>query len=581
MPFTVEQSNAFKEIFRQSGFLFFKKNNYYFTGNRKASSANTFMKQMGFPEAFEEHEALEPLELKFIKKKFPFDELHELVKEWSKENAPSEVAPGYLELSEELPEGEADEKLVKLKARAKDPHEFLKTLVPVINIQKNAGIKDLVILLDPRNNSRPVTDVNPEVYMHLTGHDLPTLIANESVAKVMTTFDPYNLESVFLKESKSGTVMRHVNFYVPPRWRYVDAPPRYHGFIKLLIDHLFPNENEREYVLDWLHHAIAYRNDTVLCLVGARGTGKAVLLESVLGSLIGREYREIANQETLTEKFNGNFKDKRYVFFDEVNISGDKELNKFKALCNATIAFEAKNKDAYTIDNFTSMALSSNKRDDFRAEPQERRFSAPEVTEKDLSEVVSRDEINDFVTRCQDPESIEIAEFGNWLLEREPVHSSHVPLKGKYFFELCRLSMPEWKSFLIDFMTHQAEPKIAITSAEVGKVFKASYGKGIKFPVRRATVEEFLLQYKHEGIHRLGKVIDAWDSTKGKSTYAIMPNDEFLKKYSKRDPSLPKTPMGDSEEDEDLTYLAQYGMTKAEYQASQVKKPASKRERAL
>lgn len=518
MIISESQKQAIFSIFSDAGFRNYDQSKFHFEGGHKKTSMNTFLKQLGSPECFKTEE-LALLGLAFMEGKFPVKEFMTVVKEWSQTHA--KVIP-TLEV-EGLEEDEGEE----------DNIAYVHSLIPTINITKHA--KDKVILLDPHKNNRPALDIDSEYYMLLTGNSYEDMVRNKDIRRVMTCFDPYTLKSLFIKDSKTNSIrMYHVNYYVAPAWRFNKTGGILTGFIEDLIDHLFPNPEEREYVLDWLHYAIIKRNETVLCLIGARGTGKGLLLNNILEQLIGTEYHEIAKQEVLTEKFNSEFKNKRHVYFDEVDISGDKEITRFRALANHKISVEAKGEDAETMDNFASMSLSSNHKKEFRAEPQERRFSVPEVTDKPFLEVYTEDEINDFCQRIKEPDSIEIAEFGHFLLNRKPTNSAQRPLKGKYFFELCRMSMPEWKSFIIDYFINEGEIGVGILASTLKKQFTKIHGEETPFVTKKGSYESFLGDYLHEGKFRIGRVSESWDTQRRRDTFSIVPNEDFLRKFGKK-----------------------------------------------
>jgi hypothetical protein len=518
MRLTDEQKTALKEIFQEQSFKGYSNGKFQFISGPKPTNILNFLKNLGAPNTFEEVPCLIPLALAIHKKAIPSEEILEVVREYTEERKSSIPVA-------DLGEGEEDSAAVA---------SFMRSLVPAVDIgSRHKQSQEKIILLDPAKNYRPVTDIDIDSYLVMAGHTWQELLTNDEVRKVMTCFDPYRLDYMYFKESKSGTKICHVNYYVPPRWRFLDIKPEYTGFIKGLIDHLFPEEDEKEYVLDWLHYALVKRNETILCLIGSRGTGKGLLLYNILSALIGEEYHSIAKQEVLTEKFNSEFSNKRFVFFDEVNVSGEKELNKFKALANSKIAMEAKGQDSTTIDNYVSMGLSSNDKRDFRAEPQERRFSVPRVTDRPLFELYSEEEIEAFCNRIKEPESEEIAAFGNWLIQRVPVNTSQRPLKGKYYFDLCRLSMPEWKVFITDYVIENGSDGEFILLKDIERDFKR--GKSDKdkvyFP-RAATVQIFLGDYIHEASEKIGSIVYGLDKN-GRNAPAILPNPAFLEKFGK------------------------------------------------
>lgn len=514
MLFSEDQKDSLKSIFIERGFDCHKNGKFHFKGGVKTSLIKTFLTNLGSPDCFVGYPNLLDLERAINRGSIPVDDLMEVIKDFSFEN---KVSVPYLAVEESI----------------EDVGGYLRALVPTVNISKGVTPQTKIILLDPSNSHRPVSGVDVESYLTIAGLTWKDLLLDPAVNKVFTCFDPYTLKYVFNRESKDGSFKNvlHVNFYVPPRWRFLEVAPHYGGFIKGLIDHLFPNEDEKEYVLDWMHYALVKRNETVLCLVGSRGTGKGILLNSVMSALIGGDYFSVAKQEVLTEKFNPEFDNKRFVFFDEVNISGDKELNKFKQLANAKISMEAKGEDSETIDNFVSMALSSNDRREFRAEPQERRISAPEVTEIPLLDVYSEEEVQEFCTEAANPESEVIAEFGNWLIQRKPENSNYRPLKGRYYFDLCKLSMYEWKVFILEYVLEHGEIGEEILIKDIDRAFKKGKDekKEVSLP-RSATIEIFLGDYIHEAEYKIGKIVESYDRN-GRSCKAIVPNADFLTRF--------------------------------------------------
>ena len=142
-------------------------------------------------------------------------------------------------------------------------------------------------------------------------------------------------------------------------------------------------------------------------------------------------------------------------------------------------------------------------------------------------------EIEEFINRINSPDSIEIAEFGQFLLERVPRNSSRIPLKGKYYFDLCKLSLAEWKLFIIEYFINEGEEGKAKKNSELIKLFRRVHGDDLPFATRRSSVETFIMDYFHEGICRIGNVVDAWDAQRSRSTFAIIPSEQFLRRFSK------------------------------------------------
>lgn len=410
----------------------------------------------------------------------------------------------------------------------------LAKLIPVVNVAaKNKT--DMIMLVDPETK-RPVYDINVDIYLLRTNQKDSEILSSRTATSIVPRFDPYSLDSMVTRSHKYLNVdILHLNTYVPPKWRFVHAKPKFEGFIKTLIDHLFPIPEEREDVLDWLHYAITRRNGTVLCLAGPRGTGKSLLMQ-IMSYLVGEEYAEVVNKEILEDKFNSAFKNKRLIIFEEVEVSDSVALNKLKSWGNDRIVLEQKGEDSQTIDNFTSMSILLNDISQLKIQPQERRFSVPQVAELDLRTVIPEIEIQEFAdSMSQDDMFTEIAEFGEHLLARRPNRSYMYAIKNDYYYLICSLGLREWQSFLIDYLLQYGEEGVTIPTKKIQQAFKAKYKNGdkettgVRFPDRGSMFESFLKDYKHRGecfIGRLSKVED-----NGHMVNAILPDPDFLYKF--------------------------------------------------
>jgi len=493
------------KIFESIGFLGFSNNRFHFK-NWSTTSESKFINNVR--PLLESYPSLALLEIAILKKVpiFSNTDFASSVQEWTKDHYQGTDAL-------------VNTGIGRITTQAKSK---LINMVPIINLSTKSSQK--LFLYDPNTNKLDL-NADPEMYQFLTGTSIQTLIKSDLVRSVYIEFNPYMTSNFYLKDD-----IEYLNLYNAPKWQLMDCEPKYGGMIKNLIEHLFPNDNDREYVLDWFHHSLTSRCETVLCLIGARGTGKGILLSSIAEALHSTDYFQIAKQDVLTDKFNGEFKNKRNIFFDEVDISGDKEVAKFKALANAKIAMERKGENSETIDNYVSMTLASNYKDKFRVEPQDRRFSTPRITNTPLNKVMKEKEISEFIESLKEEDNLEIAQFGKYLLSRIPKYSRHEPLKNDYFFELCRLSMPAWKLFVIDYLIDNCKDDSPILTKTIKKKFEAEFTEGASFPVKKGSFDTFLDDYLHEGRYRIGSMVQMKDSTY-RLRPAIKPNKEFLEKY--------------------------------------------------
>jgi hypothetical protein len=257
---------------------------------------------------------------------------------------------------------------------------------------------------------------------------------------------------------------------------------------------------------------------------------------SIVSYLVGHEYSEQVNQEILEDKFNSAFKNKRLIIFEEVEVASNIAINKLKAMANNRIVLEEKGVDSQTIDNFTSMAILLNDISQLRIESQDRRFSVPRVADHDLRTVISEKDIQDFNDNLEGEEIFrEVAEFGEYILERRPKRSFMYAVKGDYYYFLCNMAIAEWKNFIIEYVKENGVEGEPIPFRDMSVAFKIKYDSGdgkaktLKFPDRVQTFELFLKDYKYRGDYYIGSYMKDIDDSSGKEINCIMPNPEFLR----------------------------------------------------
>jgi hypothetical protein len=357
-----------------------------------------------------------------------------------------------------------------------------------------------------------------------------------NLPKIWPKFDPYCLGiETTVVSSELGIEFPAINTYCPPKWRFVKASPMYSGIIKQLMENLFPLEEERQYIFDWLRQAIVGRNETVLVLVGDRGVGKT-LFSKLFFSLVGEQYSAIAKRETLTEKFNSVLKDARAVAFEETGMEGDPEsIERMKAFCNSKLSIEAKGENAFTAENFASMVMSLNGNSRLGVKPQERRFSIPRLGVTNFSKIVPEVDIAKFSRDLDAEEKSEeflesLSEFGEFLLARPASKTIATPLKGQAYYEITAQSLAEWETAIINYV---------IENGEIGKPLflkdiKRSMGnREVRnmFPVKDSKISSFLQDYRHIDVAKIGVLTRIDSDGKNNNVQVIMPDETFLKSF--------------------------------------------------
>tara|TARA_Y100000004_G_scaffold44740_1_gene49133 strand:- start:151 stop:1470 length:1320 start_codon:yes stop_codon:yes gene_type:complete len=228
-------------------------------------------------------------------------------------------------------------------------------------------------------------------------------INNLSIRPCEFVYDPFKREKIF----ENGDLITYFNTYEPPKWmvdeygqylEYVEKvdiiPKRYEKFFKHLTDN---KKSEYDYILKWLANAIQNRNFCVLSAIGAPGIGKGVLGEIMVG-LVGSSNFCKTDNRLIRKDFNSQFKDKRLVFCDEINIKKTDHMNKFKDLINQRIEIEGKGENAINSENFASIYIASNNMDSLFVPENDRRFSIIELTSKRLDAVFNSQEIDELIS---------------------------------------------------------------------------------------------------------------------------------------------------------------------------------------
>jgi energy-coupling factor transporter ATP-binding protein EcfA2 len=445
---------------------------------------------------------------------------------------------------EQKKEDEKQQKLESIRSKFQymDDSEILKgssnvmsvvnRLIPIVTPFENEYKKGL-LFYDP--DTRKVnTQVNKEVFFMLKGIK-PSEVLTSGVAVVgRVAFNPFIIDTRYLHNNEL-----YFNLYNPPLWRFEEykSPARIPPFIDKLLKHLFPDQKAREYVLVWIARALVDRNEIILCLIGARGTGKT-LLARIISALVGEDYSNIASSSILDDKFNSIMKDNRLLILDEIAARSQPQVNKLKAFANVFIPMEAKGEDQQTVSNYNSMMILANEINSLAISPQERRFSVPEISDIDLRKSIPETEINPFTAILDDKDRKphpEIVEFGKYLLETYHTltekYSNYTAFKGEHYYEVAKANMSEWQLYLEERLINGDEDYYAVP--ELAKDFRR-LNRDLKFPVTSSTINNFLTDYMYKGKCRLGTLETGVDPDMPESTRFIVPNPELYKHVDKR-----------------------------------------------
>jgi len=318
-------------------------------------------------------------------------------------------------------------------------------------------------------------------------------------------YNPHTAD-VLLSDNNGYPVL---NSYNPPFWKKegyfktidTEMPEVYEEF----FEHLFPEEESREYVLNWIAYSLKGKNISVLSLVGtSRGVGKGILA-CILQELHGKDNSEIGKQSLVSKEFNSHVYGKTFLNLDEVSITKESELESIKAYTNNTISFEGKGSNSETRKLYANLYLTNNNIDCLNGVGKDdRQFSIPDVTSKKLDVNHFRDLRKGSLSlnwMWEDQELV--GKLASFLWNRDLVNYDYVAnFKSEHYFRIIKTSVPEWKRFIIEdlrnFNLNCVIPLLHIKNIMV------KYGE-VKPGI--AKIEELCREYKElVGFKKIGNV---------------------------------------------------------------------------
>ena len=77
--------------------------------------------------------------------------------------------------------------------------------------------------------------------------------------------------------------------------------------------------------------------------------------------------------------------------------------------------------------------------------------------------------------------------------------------KGKKFYDLIYHSLYEWQKFIVDKILNGESDDGELDVKRLSKEFSKDEGKYARFPRNMKKVDDFLMNYRHEGESRIGK----------------------------------------------------------------------------
>ena len=343
----------------------------------------------------------------------------------------------------------------------------------------------------------------------------------DKMRDALLVYDPYELASLVPIDFEGMEVLK-VNTYKPPAWR-MEQPPEFvecPEVIWKVLKHIFPDKKCLDFVLNWMHLALTKRNETYLVLNGKKGIGKGVFC-SMLSALVGMENYSESPSSLLTKDFNSVLDKKRMIVMDEEKV-GKTEHTKLKRFINKYQNIEKKGIDAdHAVEIFNNYVISNNELSDMYIEPDDRRFSVPDLTIKNIFEILTQDQLDQLHDDLENDAEL-VWEFGYFIFEygKSKFLNQFSTWKGVRFWELAYNSLYEWKKFIVDKVLSCDEVEYEI--GRMRKEFVADNPNFARFPKNPKRIEDFLINYLHRGEIVLGEVV------KEEGKWYVVPDDRYM-----------------------------------------------------
>jgi len=240
---------------------------------------------------------------------------------------------------------------------------------------------------------------------------------------------------------------KHYNTYNPPLYTYAEPVtefPLSEEYVRPFFELFLPNDDERLYVIHWLHTLMSRKCEDILVLIGTQGNGKNTLMQ-LATVLAGRENTIIGGKSFAKEKFNSEVMKRKLVNLDEFAIKGIAKES-LKSFANDFITVEAKGQDPVQVRNHCSFIVANNSMRSTELEFKDRRFTCPRLSDKDLILEWGKEKIGRF-KEIMDSKEFKI-EFPYWLMNEVETQQISFPRQLNYitphFYALVEAAKPIW-----------------------------------------------------------------------------------------------------------------------------------------
>lgn len=354
--------------------------------------------------------------------------------------------------------------------------------------------------------------LSPDVYRA----DLE-ITKDELASRAITGYAEYNPkreEPLYTNLDGEGRVYYVGNTHNPALWRKrkpSNKDIKSNLYYKLTHNYLLtPEMTEKS--LDWMHETITGRNQTVLVVIGSKGSGKG-LVAGLIKQLVGPANACRTNKSIFEDKFNEQLDERQFVLFDEAKL-GLEEMEIIKNYTNDEISIEGKGLKVKTVANHGSYMITNNSLSNVKFSPDERRISLLEPRRNDINTVINSKylkqiaEMNETKMREEPPQ--ELIDFGHWLLQRKPLSESHEAFKGDYFYKVTVECLDPSEKFIAKTLIEKTElflPEILID--DIKTQFSISQGvakEKVKF-IGLDRLKKFISTFKYYDQELMAEIV--------------------------------------------------------------------------
>lgn len=315
-------------------------------------------------------------------------------------------------------------------------------------------------------------------------------------------YNPRSWDAFRDTQTEEGEDLRIYNTYIPPlHLTKRDLTKKLDDRFLKFFDSFFLSNECRQYAIDWIYQSLFQKIEPYLVLVGAGGTGKNLLVESVR-MLHGHRNYSKAPASALDSNFNGHLLECTLNYYDECtfvsdNGRGNKRKNRLKEWANPAVSVETKGVNAKDMYIYCSSIISTNNESDVHIDQLDRKFSVLDITDERLIHRIGSEDTQ-FNWKYIHTDDFKHA-FYNFLIEnKSEKFDSHNEFRGNKFEKLVMTSLPNWQLELIEnyiITKSNSHYSMSMLSENIGY-----------FPRSVSKVDDFLKNFRYEG-KELGRMV--------------------------------------------------------------------------